>query len=407
MNVLLLPFGSRGDIQPMLVLGLGLKERGYTVTVGTSPTYRQWIESCGLRFVSIGGDFENWLKQTALVMHNPFKLMKAFGLYVKNDVPLCYAQTLEAARDADMIIGTIHLAARTAAEALHKPYRTLVYTTSIVPSSYHPPLIIPWQNLPRWLNRLLWYLPDLAFNLLLKKAVNKARAELGCPPISKLLSFARTENPIVATDPLFMPLPPDVAEGPVQTGALMWPFDEPLDPTIETFLNRGMPPVYIGFGSMPDKSPDALGRMISEAVLANKARGIISEGWAGISGITTDERIITIGPAPHRALFPRTALIIHHGGAGTTAAALRSGVPQLIIPHSADQFYHGHLVQQHGIGPAPIKRSDLTQKKLEKAIAEVLGNSAMKIRAAEFGKKAAAVDTLSQAIKEIEKNKIY
>jgi len=370
MRILLTPFGSRGDVQPMLALGLGLRARGHNVVVGAAPRYRAWIEELGLQFHEIGGDFEPWLRQQGT--RNPFSALKSLGLYLRNEVPLCFSQTREAVCGADLVVTTIHLAAHSAAEAAGVSCRTILFTPQLLPSRFHPPLAIPPQHLPLWCNRFLWWAMTRAFDLLFKGPVNRERAKLGLPPVSEYLVHARGVEPVVAADSALAPIPSDVPLGPIQTGALMLPAVGTLDPQIESFLSGGEPPIYVGFGSTPDKFPDETVRLIAGAVRASGRRAVLGAGWAGLDAVFLPQEIMVIRDTPHALLFPHIVVAVHHGGAGTTATALRAGVPQIVVPHLGDQFFHGRRIRDLGVGPEPIPRGKLTVRRLGTAIREAL-----------------------------------
>jgi len=395
MRVLLTAFGSRGDVQPMLALGLGLRRRGHDVAVGAAPNYRAWVEEIGLTFREIGGDFEPWLKGQGT--RNPFSILGSLAAYLGDEVPLCFQQTRAAVGDADLVVTTIHLAAHSASEAAGVPCRTVLYTPQLLPSRSHPPVAIPPQNLPGWLNRSLWWAMARAFDLLFRGPVNRERTKLGLNPVSQFLEHARGRNPIVAGDAQFASVPADVDEGIVQTGALVMPVSGCLEPGVEAFLQEGTPPIYVGFGSTPDSRPEETGRLMTDAVCGMERRGILCGGWAGFGKIKLPPDVLRIDDAPHALLFPRVAVVVHHGGAGTTAAALRAGVPQVVIPHLGDQFFHGRRVRDLGVGVC-ISRARLNESRLASAIQEVLTQPGIAARARELADSLRGTDGVGDTV---------
>lgn len=398
MRIVLTPFGSRGDVQPLLALGLGLRAHGHEVLFATGPNYQGWIESLGLPFHPVGYDFESWLRQQGPVVHSQLASLWALGRYAREELPVSFAQMCEALRGADLAVTGIHPTTRSAAELLGVPCRTLGFTAQILPSRHHPPLSVPWQGLPGWLNRGLWHAMHSAFNLLFKSALNRERMRRGLPPLSSFLEHARGRDMVIAADPQLASLPPDAPPGAVQTGALRLPVEGALEPELEAFLQAGEPPVYIGFGSMPDESPQATSRLIAEGVRLAGRRAILCAGWAGLGETGLPEGILAIREAPHALLFPRVAVVVHHGGAGTTAAALHAGVPQVMVPHSADQFFHGHRVRVLGLGAAPIARPRLTAKALGQALRQVLSTPAMAERARALAEQLSATDGVAATV---------
>jgi vancomycin aglycone glucosyltransferase len=395
MRVLLTAFGSRGDVQPLLALGLGLRDRGHEVTVGAAPNYRVWVEGLGLVFHEIGGDFEPWLKEQSA--RNPFSVLGSLAAYLRDEVPVCFEQTRAAAREADLVVTTIHLASQSAAEVLGVPCRTILYTPALLPSRSHPPVAIPPQNLPGWVNGALWWTVGRIFDLLFKRPVNRERAKLGLEPVREYLTHARGARPILAADKQFAPIPPDVDSDVIQTGALVMRDPGPLEAEVEHFLQEGAPPVYVGFGSTPDTSPEETLRLLVDGVCAAGRRAIVSGGWAGLGSDGLPPGIFGIRECPHALLLPRVAVTVHHGGAGTTAAALRAGVPQVIIPHLGDQFFHARRIRDLGIGLS-IPRGRLTGARLAAAIQRLLGEPSYRSRARELADSLRDADGVDSAV---------
>ena len=160
-------------------------------------------------------------------------------------------------------------------------------------------------------------------------------------------------------------------------------------------LDGGEPPVYIGFGSMPDGDPPGTTRSLLGALEACSRRGVILSGWAGLGDVSLPPSVCVVASASHAWLLPRVALAVHHGGAGTTSAVARAGVPQIVVPHAVDQYYWGHQVFRRGLGSRPIPRRTLTAAKLAGAIEHVLARPAFAERAREIGQSLARTDGLS------------
>jgi UDP:flavonoid glycosyltransferase YjiC (YdhE family) len=155
-------------------------------------------------------------------------------------------------------------------------------------------------------------------------------------------------------------------------------------PDLLNFLAEGEKPVYIGFGSMRVKQPEATTRLVLEGVRRSGKRAILLSGWAGIGALELPKDVFLLDYAPHSWLFPRMAAVVHHGGAGTTAAGLRAGVPSIVVPILADQPYWGKRVYELGVGAKPIPRGQLTAENLAAAIQEATSNRAMQTGATEL-----------------------
>ncbi|MBZ0298047.1 MAG: glycosyltransferase, partial [Anaerolineae bacterium] len=200
--------------------------------------------------------------------------------------------------------------------------------------------------------------------------------------------------------PYVVPHAPDWPDHVYTTG--YWFYDKhpdwQPDAALLDFLQAGPPPVYLGFGSMSNRNPEATANIMIEALKRTGQRGIISKGWAGLHSRSLPESIFLLDSAPHDWLFPQMAAIVHHGGAGTTATALRAGVPSTVVPHMADQFYWGRRVYELGVGDPAIYRHKLNVDRLATAIEHMISDQAMRQRAAELGVKLQQEDGVGNAV---------
>ena len=194
--------------------------------------------------------------------------------------------------------------------------------------------------------------------------VNANRAGLGLSPIEDVLDYVLTDHPWLAADPTLAPVPASPGRTVFQTGTWVFSDERPLPADLEAFLAGGEPPVYIGFGSMPATS-DAVRALVDAAGAAGR-RVVVSGGWAALD-LTDETDCLVIGDVSHDVLFPRVAAIVHHGGAGTTAAAARAGIPQVVIPMFGDQFYWAGRVVSLGVG-ASTRYDFLTDDALTDAL---------------------------------------
>jgi UDP:flavonoid glycosyltransferase YjiC (YdhE family) len=172
----------------------------------------------------------------------------------------------------------------------------------------------------------------------------------------------------LAADPVIASVPPDWQRFDITaTGPWFYQDPAPLDAEVEAFLRAGPPPVYIGFGSMVAKDAARVTRAIVEGT--RDRRVLLARGWAGLGvDAASDDMLIVHGPVPHAKLFPRLAAVVHHGGSGTMANALRAGVPQVIVPHIMDQYYWAHRLETLGIAPPGVPIKDLDASRLARAI---------------------------------------
>lgn len=385
MRVLVVADGTRGDVQPMTVLAQQLLSEGHEIIFAGPPSFRTFVECKGLRFEPLPFDTEAALKANAEVATGGFLSM--LGGVTKLFVQTTEGQLTvlpELAKRADfMLAGGVHVGVPTAAEYARIPWRWVVYTPIMYPSNSHPPMVAALGSAPRAVNWALWQLSAWFIDRLFRAPINKHRARLRLPPLMNVAQHILCRNPILAMEPELAPLPPEWPDAEV-IGYLDPGAGDPLSPEIEAFIERGPAPVYIGFGSMPDHDARKTTRLFAEATRLAGVRAVISRGWADF-GEDLPEHCLAIGPASHPRLFARMAAIAHHGGAGTTAQAARAGKPQLIVPHVADQFFFGELVQQLGIGVKPLRRSRLTAAALAQRLQTLVSDATLHEQAARLG----------------------
>ncbi len=361
MQVLLSTNGSRGDVQPILSLGLELQALGHRARLCVAPNFKEWIESYGLECIPIGPDLQKLTGGTVPgkpVMPSPEQLQKMAEDMVRGQFQVIG----EAARGCDLLVGAgaLQIAMHSIAEAQNIPYIFAAYCPAVLPSVRYPPPKMGGHypfDLPEAENLRLWQ-NDAAGFTRFAASLNEERAKLGLTPVESVRSAMFTDRPWLAADPLLAPVFPLTGMEVVQTGAWMLPDETPLPDDLEHFLASGEPPVYLGFGSM--RASDQTARTLVEAARALGLRAILSQGWAGLTPADGGPDCISIGDVSHAKLFPRVAAVIHHGGAGTTHTAARAGVPQVIVPHNYDQFYWAHRVQTLGIGASGPSRDELS-----------------------------------------------
>ncbi|WP_405959206.1 glycosyltransferase [Streptomyces sp. NBC_00868] len=357
MRVLLMAYGSRGDIEPMAGLGVQLRALGAEVRVCAPPDFADFLDGVGLPLAPIGASLRATV--TAAVTGTappptaatlPQRAAALFGS--------TYDAVAAVAEGCDAVVATGSLpaaaAARAAAEKLGIPYTFVAYFPTYLPSPHHPPLAWPGRPLPpeETDNRVLWDLNTESLNMLFGEAVNTHRASLGLPLVDNVRDHVLTGRPWLATDPALSPWQEPADLDVVQTGAWVRPDERRLPTALEAFLDAGTPPVYVGFGSIPVRDAEGVARAAIEAVRAQGRRVLIGRGWAELGLIDDADDCFVIGEVNQQALFRRVAAVVHHGGAGTTTTAARAGAPQVVVPQMADQPYWAGRVADLGIGAA-------------------------------------------------------
>lgn len=384
MRFLLGGFGSRGDFQPMLALALALRERGHAVTLVSSPDFEAQAASSGVPFVSAGESFQQHLERHA---EKGVNLLRLIPEVLRGHFALL--EPLVGGVDV-LVASPLNVACASLAEKYGKRYHAVWFYPQAFPSSrlgpahWTPSAAINSQTLPPWLFRVSWTMWRGGWNrLILPKAVAPERERLGLPPVRDLYAHMVFQNALLAADPTLAPLPADVP-AVTQTGAWFLPETEGLAPEIEAFLAAGPPPIYVGFGSMPDSRAADTTRRVLEAGRLAGARLLVSRGWARLGDQPLPPTVLAIGSVPHGKLFPRCGAVVHHGGAGTTTAAARAGVPQVVVPHYADQFYWAHRAWTLGLGPPPLPKAKLGGESLGAAMRACLEDPALRRAASEF-----------------------
>jgi vancomycin aglycone glucosyltransferase len=362
MRIVLATFGSRGDVQPFIVLGQALVRAGHEVVLCAPEDFGGFATGQGLSFQALDGSFEEWFRDSA----------QGVGKLQEN-MRRSLARRLEVlpkvVEGADLLVATgLLVEGRSVAEALGVPYRFAAFCPRMQRSRYHGSPSLPMSHSPAWVNHLSWWFNSLSWNKFTAGPINAWRAKAGLAPSRDVFHEAVTESTLLAADPLLAPLPPDLVEKTVQTGAWMMDDPKPLPDEVEAFLAAGEPPVYIGFGSMLDEDPARTTREVLEAVRAAGVRALVSKGWARLGGESLPPGVLAIGAVSHGTLLPRVRAMVHHGGAGTTHAAARAGVAQVVVPHFLDQFYWADRMMELGVAPKPLKRSRLTAPRLAEAL---------------------------------------
>jgi vancomycin aglycone glucosyltransferase len=376
MRLLVSSAGTRGDVQPVLALALEIRRLGHEVRLCVPPNFLDWIGGLGFEVTPMGVEMRHPRSGTASsapVTPPTAEQLRQMRERMPDLITDQFDRVGAAAKGCDMILGANahQYAARSIAELNGIRYVNAVYAPITLPSPEHAPPPAagqiwepgrPTDNEQRWSdNARAWNDRALA-------RVNQNRVRLGLEPIDDVLRHNLTDHPWLAADPTLAPLPFTPGMHVTQTGAWILPDSSPLTPELEAFLDGGDTPVYVGFGSMP--MPAHTSRTLIDATRAIGRRVILSQGWADLGLIDDQPDCIAIGDVNQQSLFPRVAVVVHHGGAGTTLAAARAGVPQVVIPMFSDQFYWARRVHNLGIGTSVTET--LTTQALTAALQEAL-----------------------------------
>ena len=424
LSIVIMIVGSRGDVQPFIPIGRRLAER-HRVRIATHREFRALVEGAGLEFYPLGGD-PHALMEYIVKTHG--RIVPTRLDQIVEDVPRkramiadILASTWGACTEADperpgapgfradLILanppsyGHIHCA-----EALHVPLHmifTMPWTaTAAVPHPFagiEPGADHPVQNFLSYgvVDLLIWGgIADL---------VNAFREET-----LKLAPIALADGAGLLDDnevPFTYLWPPSLVPKPADWGPHIdlanFTFHdqartyEPPRALLD-FLAAGEAPIYVGFGSVVVEDPAALRRTIFTALDEAGARGIVSDGWAHLGSEAPPPNVFLIGDAPHDWLFARCRAVCHHGGAGTTAAGLRAGLPTVVVPFFGDQFFWGRVVADAGAGPEPIPIDRLASDTLAEAF-EICRRGEVRERAAALGIAVRETDGVELAVRSV------
>lgn len=410
MQITMMTVGSRGDVQPMIALGRGLRERGLNVRLATHAIFADTIRANGMEFAPLEGNPQAILQQSEGVewlrsQHSLSKMASGFRQLMGSVIRECVRDGLEAAQGSDAIIfsGPAYYFAHSIAQKLNIPfiqaYLQPIHPTTEFPSALFPS---PFSGGPIY-NYATHVMAGMTFWHLLRPVVNEARKEfLGLPGFSRrgpFLDIMREQRPVVyGYSPALVPRPANWPSNIHISG--FWFLDQSEwrpTPELEDFLAAGPPPVYVGFGSMTDGDPQRMTATVLKALDLSGQRAVLLTGWGGLEHADLPEHVFKLDHADHGWLFPRMAAVVHHGGAGTTAAGLRAGVPGVLIPFFGDQPFWAARIHKLGLGPRPIARSRLSAAGLAGAIDRAVGDQRMRERARAMGERIRAEDGVGRA----------
>lgn len=400
--------GSRGDVQPYLALAIGLQAAGYSVQVASHALFESWIRGHGIDF--------------ALVRFNPKDIvgnpdvqrvkgnMVRFMLTVRRLLAAHYFDIFddfwEACQESEGIIASpTAFNSRECAQALSIPL-AIALLQPLIPTRDFPSFFLP--PLPRLggaLNKGSHHLFNQLMWQNVRSNVNDWRkARLGLRSAAFFGPYRRMHDEkvphLVACSSRLIPKPADWREWHYLTGYWFLPQRSDFRPPREIvkFLGSGSPPVYVGFGSMNNEQPERLTDVVIEALERLNRRGILATGWGGLQERGLPDSILQVDDIAHQWLFPHMAAIVHHGGAGTTAAALYSGVPSVVVPFGGDQQHWGRILVQRGLSPQVLPVDKLTAGSLARAIWVAVNDRDLQQRAKSFGESIHRENGVTRAI---------
>jgi sterol 3beta-glucosyltransferase len=395
-KITLLTYGTRGDVQPYAVLGQHLARRGHDVTITACTNLVAMAEQAGLRTVPIPIDSQEFFAsqrgRSILAAGKTTVFLKELGRQETQHRQGLDDALIRACQGADLVVASVLTAMRAASITQAGGQRLLlVYTLPIEPTGLYPsPYLLPGRAIPTGLARRGSHrLFEAVFWRGARANVAVLRDRLGLPPQpgNALAGLRRRRVPTLhLVSPRLLPTPADWPPHLRNVGAPAAPVqlrtawgEGTVAPGLQDWLDAGEPPVFFGFGSMPVLDPSSAAEMISATARRLGVRALIGAGWSGLATGGHDETTFIADRLDHDLVLPRCRAAVHHGGAGTTHAALRAGLPALVAHVFADQSLWGQRVRELGTGTTMPYRS-LNLRRLEKALRPLL-RSDIKARA--------------------------
>lgn len=384
MNISLLTYGSRGDVQPFLALAVGLQKAGHQVKLAAPHRFEAFISECGVSCVPLPGDPEFISRRLNEAGANPTGMVRAISGYVFSIADQVARQAFAACDDADLIVHSFLFTTggHSLARRLGIPDVSVQTFPIFAPTRAFPP--VPAPNLPsgplsyffHWLTtQIFWHGGNIGFRRLQEADPETFALELHWPFTP---DNSRLMTPLVlACSPTVIPRPDDWSAPHIHIPGYLFldaatGYQPPV--VLTDFLSAGEPPVCVTFGSMIHRDAERIYRTVVDALTQTGNRAVLLSGWSDLQEFASPENMLVLESVPHDWLLPRCKTVIHHGGAGTTAAGLRSGIPNLVVSFAADQPFWGARVHAIGAGPHPIPVKRLTTGKVAAALAEADGN---------------------------------
>lgn len=393
MRISIVAYGTWGDVYPSIRLAQILKNAGYGVQLLVTEDFMEWASNRGLDVRPLAIDKLKVMERVSSQTH-PVRVSWAVHKHIRPALIKAGQDLLAEADNTDVLVVNEWLLPMSAGIAqdreltlIHMAMKPRLPTRErSIPTA---PVLPTWFPLRHSYNLLSYRVARLLRWISYARACNDLRIrQLGLPPMgfSDYLGLITSVPSITLVSQHVVPRPKDWADHHHQTGYLF--FDDadwrPPGPLVK-FLSSEPRPVYVGFGSMHDRDPQATTEIILEALRKTGQRALLHSGWAELGRRGLPDQVYALDYAPHSWLFPRVAASVHHAGAGTTAAALRAGIPSVPVPHSGDQPFWARRAHKLGTATTPIPRSKLNARDLASRIDVALENPKLKGRAERLG----------------------
>ncbi|MCD6498487.1 MAG: glycosyltransferase family 1 protein [Deltaproteobacteria bacterium] len=370
MKIVVSSRGSRGDVMPILSIGTHLAAAGHEVLACVPRALTDSAQDMGLTHVLYDEDIYHAMQS----FEAKWTAAKRALAWMASNLDHQFQVLMAASQGAQAIVSSVNeLMAPSVAEYRGIPHFRVGYAP-IIPGTQPPPLQ-PFQTLPGWANLVAWRIVNGTVDLAFGRNVNRLRQSLGMKSIDRIETYLAARSlTLLGISPTLGP-PGDRWRYPYEYVGYCFGGDHgSIDQRTEAFLNAGAPPLYVGFGSVGVRDPQALTKKVIEAADKVGCRLLIGRGWTGMGADHLPDWASVVAETPHAVLFPKLAGIVHHAGSGTLHNAARAGIPQLGMPQIADQYYWAHRIWRLGLGPKPIEPDHVTVDGLAAAMDSLLHN---------------------------------
>lgn len=389
-RVAIMTAGSRGDVAPYTGLGHGLACAGHEVTLVTHGCFERLVAGSGVGFHALPVDPRAELEsERGKGLHRSTtgagKLIRVVEM-ARALVGQLTDHLIDAAQASDVLLLSSSLAplGHTVAEGLALPSMG-VYLQPLAPTREFAPPVTGVRSWGPVVNRAAGYGVNVAVERVFAEAVRTLRSRLGLPHTGSGAARRARERQRWPVQHGFSPLvvrqPRDWRPG-LDVAGYWWPYDgeaAQLPSPLRDFLEAGPPPVFVGLGSATVPDPARISAEVVRALRAGGWRGVIQRGWGGLHA--TGDDMFAVDEVPHSVLFPRMAAVVHHAGAGTTAAGLRAGVPAVPVPIQFDEGFWAARLVTLGVAPQAIPLRRLTSGRLGAALARATAEPSYRQRA--------------------------
>lgn len=411
MQITLLTYGSRGDFQPFLALAVGLQKAGHTPRLAAPGRFADLAAQYGVDFHPLPGDPAEISLRLNDAGANPLRMVRAMRDYVFSIAPQVVRISRQALQGADLVLHSFLFTTggHSFAREMDLPDISVQTFPMFAPTSAFPNVAMSWlpPGLPSYLShwlatQIFWYGGNAGLPGLKKRNPQDFPQKLTWP-FKK--SGDRSLTPLVfAFSPTVLPRPADWTAPHIHIPGYFF-LDEAEyvpPPELQKFLEAGKPPVCISFGSNLNREGGRIQQVVLESLAQSGQRGIFLTGWGGKLEQDTPPTVLVLPEASHAWLLPRCLAVVHHGGAGTTGAGLRAGIPNIVLPSASDQPFWAKRVAELGAGPKPIPLKRLSTDSLTAALQTAQDDADMRAHAARVGESIRAENGVEEMVRLVE-----